>query len=107
MPYLVEIKTGSNVKDIGAVLLTIYGSKSQVEKIPLKETKSKKTPAFGKNQLDEFEFYGIDVGEVKKINIGHDGKGTWQLERVNIKKGGKSYRYGFRFVIIHKIRISQ
>ena len=75
VPYAVEIKTG-DVKNIGAVYLTIYGSKSQIEKMPLNENKTN-TKAFEKNKLDEFTFYGIDVGDVgieKSIEIITIGK---------------------------------
>ena len=63
VPYAVEIKTG-DVKNIGAVYLTIYGSKSQIEKMTLNENKTN-TKTFEKNKIDEFTFYGVDVGDVR------------------------------------------
>ena len=62
VPYAVEIKTG-DVKNIGTVYLTIFGSKSQIEKMTLNENKAN-TKMFEKNKIDEFTFYGIDVGDV-------------------------------------------
>lgn len=69
IPYLVEIKTG-DVKNIGAVYLSIYGAKGEIEKLALKENRLKK-PAFEKNKLDEFELYAPDVGEVNHVNSDH------------------------------------
>lgn len=62
MTYLVEIRT-TDAKGVGAVALSIFGSVSHLEKIALKENKSKKQ-AFEKGSVDEFELKAVDVGEV-------------------------------------------
>lgn len=68
MPYVVEIKTGGEAKNVSGVVLSIYGSKTLIEKMLMRENTAKTTP-FEKNKLDEFEFYGVDVGEVGISNV--------------------------------------
>ena len=66
------------------MFIIIYGEKSQTEKINL--VKENKDP-FEKGQTDSFKVKGLNVGQVKKINISHDGTKIgdgWYLEDVSV-----------------------
>jgi hypothetical protein len=69
------------------VYLIIYGEKSQTEKLHLtKQSGSEKL--FEKGQTDVFTIKALNVGEIKKVNISHDGKGVgsgWFVESVTIE----------------------
>jgi len=64
------------------VFITIYGTRGQTEKMPLK---SKTVDTFERGQSDVFVIGGVDIGTMKKIRIEQDGRGRgsdWFLERV-------------------------
>jgi hypothetical protein len=69
------------------VYLVIYGEKSETERIHLiRQTDGEKL--FERGQTDVFKIKALNVGEIKKINISHDGKGAgsgWFLESVKIE----------------------
>jgi hypothetical protein len=74
------------------VFIVIYGENSKTEKIPLKVTD--KNP-FEKGKTDTFIVAGSNVGDVKKINMSHDGLGVgdgWYLDQVTVSVNGKNYR---------------
>lgn len=69
------------------VFINIYGTKGETGKIQLESSSTNKNP-FEKGKLDIFQSKSRNVGEIKKINISHDGKGTgagWFCEKVVIK----------------------
>ena len=90
--YTVVTKTGDK---IGAgtdakVYIIIYGEKEQTEKINL----SKDKDPFEKGKEDSFKIHSKNVGDIKKINISHDGKNIgdgWYLDSVKVTVNGKSY----------------
>jgi hypothetical protein len=87
--YVIKTVTGNK---IGAgtdanVYLIIYGDKSQTEKLHLSK-QSGVDKLFEKGQTDVFTIKALNVGEIKKINISHDGKGVgsgWFVESISIE----------------------
>ncbi|KGL83888.1 Lipoxygenase homology domain-containing protein 1, partial [Tinamus guttatus] len=86
--YIVKVKTGDK-KNAGTdanVFIILYGSKDDTGIISLKASKSNKNK-FERGKVDEFTVESVDIGDLKKIKIGHDNKGSstgWFLEWVEI-----------------------
>jgi hypothetical protein len=73
--------TGSNVS------LSMFGSKGASGKLLLTQSATNKA-AFGAGQTDAFYIIVPDFGELKTINVSHDGKEVgsgWYLEQIFIK----------------------
>ncbi len=89
---MVTVQTGNK---IGAgtdanVFLIIYGDKSETEKLNLtKENASGLlNKLFEKGQTDVFNLKAANAGEIKRINISHDGRGIgngWFIEHIKIE----------------------
>ncbi|CAF0922726.1 unnamed protein product, partial [Brachionus calyciflorus] len=80
------------------VFINIHGTKGETGKIQLESSSTNKNP-FEKGKLDIFQSKSRNVGEINKINISHDGKGTgagWFCEKVVIKHGEitKTFKIG-------------
>ncbi|XP_069736464.1 lipoxygenase homology domain-containing protein 1 [Phaenicophaeus curvirostris] len=86
--YTVKVKTGDK-KNAGTdanVFITLYGSKDDTGTVSLKASKINKNK-FERGKVDEFTVESVDLGDLKKIKIGHDNKGNsngWFLEWVEI-----------------------
>uniref|UniRef100_A0A8C0AX22 Lipoxygenase homology domains 1 n=1 Tax=Buteo japonicus TaxID=224669 RepID=A0A8C0AX22_9AVES len=88
--YTVKVKTGDK-KNAGTdanVFITLYGSKDDtgMASLSLKASKINKNK-FERGKVDEFTVESVDIGDLKKIKIGHDNKGNstgWFLEWVEI-----------------------
>uniref|UniRef100_A0A8C5H2G2 Lipoxygenase homology domain-containing protein 1-like n=1 Tax=Gouania willdenowi TaxID=441366 RepID=A0A8C5H2G2_GOUWI len=86
--YTVRIKTGDK-KYAGTdanVFMVLYGSKDDTGLINLKASKSHKNK-FERGMIDEFTVEAVDLGPLKKIQIGHDnggGSAGWFLDWVEI-----------------------
>uniref|UniRef100_A0A8C6YX29 Lipoxygenase homology PLAT domains 1 n=1 Tax=Nothoprocta perdicaria TaxID=30464 RepID=A0A8C6YX29_NOTPE len=87
--YIVKVKTGDK-KNAGTdanVFIILYGSKDDTGMSTiLKASKSNKNK-FERGKVDEFTVEAVDIGDLKKIKIGHDNKGSstgWFLEWVEI-----------------------
>ncbi|KFQ27750.1 Lipoxygenase homology domain-containing protein 1, partial [Merops nubicus] len=86
--YIVKVKTGDK-KNAGTdanVFITLYGSKDDTGIVSLKASKINKNK-FERGKVDEFTVESVDIGDLKKIKIGHDNKGNstgWFLEWVEI-----------------------
>ncbi|NWV97363.1 LOXH1 protein, partial [Machaerirhynchus nigripectus] len=86
--YTVKVKTGDK-KNAGTdanVFITLYGSKDDTGIVGLKASKINKNK-FERGKVDEFTVESVDIGDLKKIKIGHDNKGNsngWFLEWVEI-----------------------
>ncbi|ESO97796.1 hypothetical protein LOTGIDRAFT_208950 [Lottia gigantea] len=86
--YNVMVETG---KKFGAgtdanVYIILFGEQDTTGKIFLKSSLTNKNK-FEKGQKDEFVIEAVQIGELKKIRIGHDnagGGGAWFLENVGI-----------------------
>ncbi|KAK4811323.1 hypothetical protein QYF61_024459 [Mycteria americana] len=73
--YTVKVKTGDK-KNVGTdanVFITLYGSKDDTGIASLKASKINKNK-FERGKVDEFTVESVDIGDLKKIKIGHDNK---------------------------------
>ncbi|XP_054253211.1 lipoxygenase homology domain-containing protein 1 [Indicator indicator] len=73
--YTVKVKTGDK-KNAGTdanVFITLYGSKDDTGIVRLKASKINKNK-FERGKVDEFTVESVDIGDLKKIKIGHDNK---------------------------------
>ncbi|XP_068857631.1 lipoxygenase homology domain-containing protein 1 [Aphelocoma coerulescens] len=71
--YTVKVKTGDK-KNAGTdanVFITLYGSKDDTGIVSLKASKINKNK-FERGKVDEFTVESVDIGDLKKIKIGHD-----------------------------------
>ena len=55
--------------------ITIFGEKGNTGSIKLSNSQNN----FERNQKDVFEYFGISIGKIQKITIGHDGWGLKKL----------------------------
>ncbi|GAB1599835.1 lipoxygenase homology domain-containing protein 1 isoform X2 [Argonauta hians] len=97
--YEVHVKTG-NIRGAGTdanVFLQILGSKNDTEEIPLK-TPENSTDPFERGRIDIFKLELRNIGEIKKIKIGHDNSqlgAGWFLDTVLIKIPSQGKKYWF------------
>jgi hypothetical protein len=96
--YDIEVKTGY---DMGAgtdeqIKLTMNGSESSVNlELQPKDATTTNKDLFEKGQLDSFVIYAKSIGALKKIVIGHEGKGAgadWQFEYAKISFNNETYK---------------
>ncbi|XP_059150632.1 lipoxygenase homology domain-containing protein 1-like isoform X2 [Physella acuta] len=86
--YIVQVYTG-NKSFAGTdanVYINIFGELGDTGNRPLKYSKTSKNK-FEKGKMDEFEIEAVTLHKLKKIRIGHDGKGPgagWFLDKVVI-----------------------
>ena len=74
------------------VFIIIYGENSKTEKIALKKDSG---DPFERKQTDVIKIKALNVKEIKKINISHDGKSVgdgWYLEEIKLSFDQKSYK---------------
>ncbi|XP_067939796.1 lipoxygenase homology domain-containing protein 1-like [Watersipora subatra] len=89
--YEINVHTG-NVPFAGTdanVKIQLYGDRCHSKAINLSEIRGNYENSFEKNQTDIFQLKAANVGELKKIKIGHDNKGVaagWYLEKVLVRK---------------------
>uniref|UniRef100_A0A3Q3IZ75 PLAT domain-containing protein n=1 Tax=Monopterus albus TaxID=43700 RepID=A0A3Q3IZ75_MONAL len=96
--YTIRIKTGEK-KYAGTdanVFITLYGTKDDTGIINLKASKTHKNK-FERGMIDEFTVEAVDIGPLKKLQIGHDNCGSagWFLDWVEIDAPslGKKQRF--------------
>uniref|UniRef100_A0A7N8X6X4 Lipoxygenase homology PLAT domains 1a n=1 Tax=Mastacembelus armatus TaxID=205130 RepID=A0A7N8X6X4_9TELE len=85
--YTIRIKTGDK-KYAGTdanVFMILYGTKDDTGIINLKASKTHKNK-FERGIIDEFTVEAVDIGQLKKLRIGHDNCGSagWFLDWVEI-----------------------
>ncbi|XP_026153735.1 lipoxygenase homology domain-containing protein 1 [Mastacembelus armatus] len=87
--YTIRIKTGDK-KYAGTdanVFMILYGTKDDTGIINLKASKTHKNK-FERGIIDEFTVEAVDIGQLKKLRIGHDncggGSAGWFLDWVEI-----------------------
>jgi len=93
--YKINVKTGLSGIDAN-VILCIFGDENSSPNLPLRQVKSGADAKFDEKSSLEFDVKTTDVGKIKKINIGHDGKGAdhqWFLESITIDKGDEHYQF--------------
>jgi hypothetical protein len=79
--YLTPIGTDANVS------ITLYGEKADSGKVPLLTSKLH-TNKFERGHTDEFLVSCADLGPLRKLRIGHDGRGAgagWHLDHVEVE----------------------
>jgi hypothetical protein len=95
--YTVTTVTGNK---LGAgtdshVFVNIMGDKGETGKLELDQSTTNSN-AFEKGKSDTFIVEAKNVGEIKKINISHDGHGSgagWYLDRVEVVSKGVKKKY--------------
>ncbi|CAF0906528.1 unnamed protein product [Adineta steineri] len=94
--YKVTVVTGESGIDAN-VILCIYGDdETTTTNLALKTTKDGSDAKFDRESTVEFDLKAVDVGKIKKINIGHDGKGSeqqWFLKSIKIEKNDELYTF--------------
>ncbi|OXB78277.1 UNVERIFIED_CONTAM: hypothetical protein H355_004727 [Colinus virginianus] len=88
--YTVRVKTGAK-KNGGTdanVFITLYGSKDDSGMVGLKSSKLHRNK-FERGKLDEFTVECVDIGELRKIKIGHDNTAKSTAYTVRVKTGAK------------------
>ncbi|XP_061492303.1 lipoxygenase homology domain-containing protein 1 [Rhineura floridana] len=86
--FTVSVKTGDK-KHAGTdanVFIILYGTKDDTGTIYLKASKTNKNK-FERGKLDVFTVECVDLGDIKKIKIGHDNTGNssgWFMEWVEV-----------------------
>ncbi|CAF0753759.1 unnamed protein product [Rotaria sp. Silwood1] len=93
--YNVIVETGESGIDAN-VILCIYGDENTTTNLALRTTKDGSDAKFDPDSILEFDLKAIDVGKIKKINIGHDGEGSerqWFLKSIQIDKKDEHYTF--------------
>ncbi|CAB4019689.1 lipoxygenase homology domain-containing 1-like, partial [Paramuricea clavata] len=89
-------KTGAGTD--ANVFLNIFGNQGDTGERPLMFSKTNRNK-FEKGNVDEFEIEAVNLKDLEKIRIGHDGKGPgagWFLDKVVIKDPSDSLKeYNF------------
>ncbi len=85
--YNISVYTGkvSGAGTDANVYIVLYGVNGDSGVIDLVQSKTHKNK-FEKGQVDEFVIKAIDLGDLVKVRIGHDGSGPgagWNLEKVH------------------------
>eukprot|EP01119_Soliformovum_irregulare_P003103 TRINITY_DN133_c0_g1_i3.p1 TRINITY_DN133_c0_g1~~TRINITY_DN133_c0_g1_i3.p1 ORF type:complete len:710 (+),score=244.05 TRINITY_DN133_c0_g1_i3:779-2908(+) len=94
--YRISTATGS-VKGAGTdanVFISIAGSLGKVDRYKLEGAKSN----FERGKLDSFGLRTLDLGDLQKLTIGHDGKGFgdgWFLDKVFVTNEVSGQRWVF------------
>ena len=95
--YSVQVVTG-DIRGAGTdanVFITIEGDKGDTGKTALVGGKN----SFERKGVDMFGVKAVDIGNVTRITIGHDGKGwfsAWYLERVKVRNEKTGAEYNFQ-----------
>ncbi|KAL1253398.1 hypothetical protein QQF64_018091 [Cirrhinus molitorella] len=98
IPYHFSVTTGSD-RDAGTssrVYVIIIGKKNKKTERLWLDLDGKN--AFLPGSLDYFTCYGTDVGDIKKVELGHDGatpESCWLVEELTVDVPTKAVRYMF------------
>ncbi|KAF7660325.1 hypothetical protein LDENG_00284760 [Lucifuga dentata] len=99
IPYHITICTGTE-RDASttsrAYAIIIGANQTQTERLWLDLPQGKK--GFEADSLESFESYGSDVGEIKKVELGHDGatpESCWLVDELSVAVPTKGVKYIF------------
>lgn len=98
--YRISVVT-SDIKGAGTdsnVFIILYGDKDDTGKLFLNKSETYRDP-FERDHADVFTLEALDIGEIRKVRIGHDGRGlgaSWHLDRVEIDVASQGKRYVFK-----------
>ncbi|CAK8676643.1 unnamed protein product [Clavelina lepadiformis] len=97
IPYTIKIRTGSEASCEANAFIKIYGpSKKGKEKISRRIVLEPPNKKFKRGTVETFNVDAIDVGSVKKIEVGHTGvDSSWFVEDIMIDQPtlGKNYTF--------------
>ncbi|XP_038600030.1 lipoxygenase homology domain-containing protein 1 isoform X2 [Tachyglossus aculeatus] len=99
IPYHVTITTGKDrdaATDSRAFLVVIGEEEVQTKKMWLDHPKGKR--GFGCGSVEKFYVVGLDVGVIKKMELGHDGatpESCWMVEELCVAVPTKGSMYTF------------
>eukprot|EP01118_Nematostelium_gracile_P009375 TRINITY_DN3151_c0_g1_i3.p1 TRINITY_DN3151_c0_g1~~TRINITY_DN3151_c0_g1_i3.p1 ORF type:complete len:513 (-),score=190.16 TRINITY_DN3151_c0_g1_i3:51-1589(-) len=94
--YVVTVRTG-DIRGAGTdakVFINIFGSNGDTGR----RTLDNSSHNFAKGRTDIFTVDAVDIGEIKKVEIGHDGTGFgagWYLQDVSVKDSLNNKEYKF------------
>ncbi|XP_034956813.2 lipoxygenase homology domain-containing protein 1 [Zootoca vivipara] len=98
--YHISIKTGDvpGASSDSKVLIKLYGEKADTKKETLLVSDNDLEDYFERGRIDIFTLDTMDIGEIKRISIGHDNVGLragWHLGSVEISipVHGKQYNF--------------
>ncbi|XP_060561299.1 lipoxygenase homology domain-containing protein 1-like [Ruditapes philippinarum] len=97
--YHIHVKTG-DVAGAGTdanVYLIIYGAKGDTGQLMLRQSASFKNK-FERGKTDVFKIRATDIGQIKRIKVGHDGTSLndgWFLDMVKILVPSRGEQYVF------------
>ncbi|XP_053384453.1 lipoxygenase homology domain-containing protein 1-like isoform X6 [Mercenaria mercenaria] len=97
--YHIHVKTG-DVSGAGTdanVYLIIYGAKGDTGQLMLRQSASFKNK-FERGKTDVFKIEATDIGQIKRIKVGHDGTNIgagWFLDDVKILVPSRGEQYVF------------
>ena len=95
--YELELKTSDDLLagTDAQVKLTLIGKKQTIHVDLNKDiSATENKDLFEKGKMDKFKFEGNKVGKIKKIVIGHDGRGAapdWKIESVKLIANKKTH----------------
>jgi hypothetical protein len=99
--YLLTVFT-SDIHNAGTdanVWVELISRKSSSGRIPLKDSLTNQNP-FERGKKDKFEIRCLDLGNIKKLRIGHDNRGfnsAWNLDKVIVKSQLDDRKWIFEF----------
>ncbi|XP_028915161.1 lipoxygenase homology domain-containing protein 1 [Ornithorhynchus anatinus] len=99
IPYHVTITTGKDrdaATNSRAFLVVIGEEEAQTKRMWLDHPKGKK--GFGSGSVEKFYVVGLDVGVIKKMELGHDGatpESCWMVEELCVAVPTKGSMYTF------------
>ncbi|XP_032600162.2 lipoxygenase homology domain-containing protein 1 isoform X7 [Taeniopygia guttata] len=99
IPYHITITTGTEYDSStdSRVFIIIMGpQKVQTERLWLDLPEGK--DEFADGSVEKFSVWGLDVGEIKKVEVGHDGatpESCWLMEELTIVVPTKGVMYNF------------
>jgi len=94
--YEINLKTGNEYWSgtSASIYIKLYGQYSDTDKIKLQTTPGQITL----DSTSKFVFYFGDLGDIRKIEVGHDNTGShpgWLLKQVTITNGNSGQAYYF------------
>jgi hypothetical protein len=94
MNYHIEIRTGNEqIEPLNSpVYMQIYGITATTPKLFLES----KYASFMKDSIAKFNISSNNVGDIKKIVIGHENLGIindWYLQDIKIQTAGQQYEF--------------
>ncbi|KAJ3604783.1 hypothetical protein NHX12_026835, partial [Muraenolepis orangiensis] len=99
IPYHISVSTGTeqdSSTSSRAYVIIIGASHRQTDRLWLDLCDGRSS--FEEGSLDSFECHGSDVGEIKKVELGHDGatpESCWLVDELSVAAPTKGVRYAF------------